>query len=80
MLAINGEKNVQVAADASLSHAAQILRQAGNERFTTKIYPGRNHMFQDCDTGAFEEYNRIEQTISPQVLEDIAEWILDINR
>ncbi|MCC8034938.1 MAG: alpha/beta fold hydrolase [Rikenellaceae bacterium] len=80
VFAINGRMDVQVAAEANLRHAAKILSESGNDNFTTKIYPGRNHMFQECTTGAFEEYNRIEQTISPEVLDDITRWILEITK
>ena len=38
-------------------------------------YPGLNHLFQHCTTGLPDEYGRIEETISPEVLQDIAQWI-----
>ena len=50
-------------------------KKAGNKNQTTIIYPNRNHLFQECTTGSIEEYGTIEQTISPQVLTDIATWI-----
>ena len=34
-----------------------------------------NHLFQECETGALNEYSQIEQTISPTVLELITDWI-----
>ena len=40
-----------------------------------KLYPGLNHLFQHAKTGATTEYNSIEETISEEVLRDIAEWI-----
>lgn len=40
-----------------------------------KIYPGLNHLFQHCKTGTVQEYGVIEETVSPEVLSDIAEWI-----
>ena len=40
-----------------------------------KEYPGLNHLFQHCTTGATTEYRQIEETISPEVLSDIAEGI-----
>ena len=42
---------------------------------TIKLYPGLNHLFQHATTGATTEYNHIEETISEEVLRDIAEWI-----
>ena len=40
-----------------------------------KEYPGLNHLFQHCTTGLVAEYSQIEETISPEVLSDIANWI-----
>jgi hypothetical protein len=37
--------------------------------------PNLNHLFQNCETGAVSEYGQIEETISPEVLEIISEWI-----
>jgi hypothetical protein len=34
-----------------------------------------NHLFQHCTTGLTNEYRQIEETISPEVLSDIAQWI-----
>jgi len=34
-----------------------------------------NHLFQECETGAIEEYAAIEQTFSPIVLEEIVKWM-----
>ena len=37
--------------------------------------PGLNHLFQSCQTGSLAEYESIEQTMAPEVLELIADWI-----
>jgi hypothetical protein len=37
-----------------------------------------NHLFQPCETGAISEYGQIEETISPEVLEIMTEWIWDV--
>jgi len=34
-----------------------------------------NHLFQESITGQPDEYAKIDQTISPQVLSDITNWI-----
>jgi len=36
-----------------------------------------NHLFQHCQTGSPAEYARIEETISPDVLETIGSWIAE---
>jgi hypothetical protein len=37
--------------------------------------PKLNHLFQTATTGAPAEYGKIEETVSPTVLELIASWI-----
>ena len=44
-----------------------------------KVYPKLNHLMQHSVTGKVTEYGEIEETISPEVLEDIKEFILSIN-
>jgi hypothetical protein len=39
--------------------------------------PGVNHLFQTCETGAIAEYAQIEETISPNVLNILRDWILN---
>lgn len=73
VLALNGEKDTQVDCETHLS----VLREnlAPKERMTVKSYPGLNHLFQHCETGEGIEYAKIEETISPEVLADIAAFV-----
>ena len=74
VLAINGTKDVQV----SFSHLDNIkdaITKSGNSNVTIKAFEGLNHLFQKCETGAISEYIKIEQTISPKVLETMSNWI-----
>lgn len=80
VFALNGRSDQQVHAEANLSHLAATLDRAGHTAYTTRIYDGLNHLFQECETGDISEYSRIEQTISPQVLDDIAGWIKEVTR
>src|SRR5439155_122697 len=75
VLALNGDKDLQVEAKANLQALAEALREAGNKDFTTRELPNLNHLFQTCKTGAVTEYGAIEETLAPVVLETIAEWI-----
>jgi hypothetical protein len=34
-----------------------------------------NHIFQECETGMYDEYGKIEQTISPNVLNSMLLWL-----
>jgi pimeloyl-ACP methyl ester carboxylesterase len=76
VLAINGDKDVQVPADVNLDAIKISLGKAGNSKTTTKILPNLNHMFQECKTGLPDEYGTIEQTFSPIALDEISKWIL----
>ena len=74
VMAINGELDKQVDAQTNLDAIRKHLPE--NSQHQIKSYGGLNHLFQSCTTGAVEEYGRIEETISPKVLSDIAQWIL----
>jgi fermentation-respiration switch protein FrsA (DUF1100 family) len=76
VLALNGEKDLQVDAGANLAAIAAALKEAGNKDVTTRELPKLNHLFQTCKTGAVSEYGAIEETIAPMALEAISTWIL----
>ncbi len=75
LLALNGEKDVQVAAQANLAGIQASLEQAGHQDFTIKALPDLNHLFQTAQTGAINEYNQISETFSPVALEVMSEWL-----
>lgn len=76
VLAINGERDLQVAADENLAAIAEALKAGGNKDYTILKLPGLNHLLQTSKTGAVTEYQTIEETMSPTALEAIADWIL----
>ena len=75
VLALNGEKDMQVPAKANLEAIKVALAKGGNRQVTTKELPGLNHLFQECKTGWPTEYATIEQTFSPVALNEILTWI-----
>ena len=76
VLALNGSKDLQVPARVNLSAIKINLEKGGNNKVTVREYPNLNHLFQECKTGLPNEYGEIQQTISPQVLNEISGWIL----
>ena len=76
VLAINGEKDLQVRPSENLPAIRKALEAGGNRHFETVELPGLNHLFQTAKTGAPAEYAEIEETISPVALEKISSWIL----
>jgi fermentation-respiration switch protein FrsA (DUF1100 family) len=77
VLAINGEKDLQVPPKENLEAIGAALEAAGNPDFTVTELPGLNHLFQHSETGAPSEYQRIEETFSPDALEIVSSWILE---
>lgn len=69
VLAVGGELDVQVDVSdldiiRSLVPSAEILRLSGV-----------NHLMQHCRSGEVDQYEQIEQTIAPEVLEAIVEFV-----
>lgn len=75
VLAILGEKDVQVPAKDNAAQIEQALKAGGNKDVSIQILPGLNHLFQTATTGSPMEYARIEETIAPAALTAIAEWV-----
>lgn len=80
LLAINGEKDLQVPPKENLSAIESALKKGGNNNFEVKMLPGLNHLFQTSATGKISEYGQIEETISPVALETMLEWIKKITK
>ena len=76
VLAINGEKDLQVPHEENLREIEAALRRGGNTRYEMHALPGLNHLFQHAQTGAPGEYLSIEETWSVEAMELIADWIL----
>ena len=73
VFALNGDHDWQVISSLNLTAIERLLPKS--KKNVTKEYPGLNHLFQHCTTGLMNEYRQIEETIAPEVLSDIAEWI-----
>jgi pimeloyl-ACP methyl ester carboxylesterase len=78
VLALNGSKDFQVSAKENLAAIEKALSDGGNTAIETHELEGLNHLFQDSDTGDISEYQLIEQTMSPEVLRLITEWVSNI--
>ncbi len=76
VLALNGEHDLQVAWKENLDLIAAGVKAGGNTDVTTKAFPKLNHLFQTSATGVLSEYSQIEETISPELLKTISDWIL----
>jgi fermentation-respiration switch protein FrsA (DUF1100 family) len=77
VLALVGEKDLQVPPKENLSQIESTLKKAGNNRVSVRELPGLNHLFQTCKSGAPAEYAELEETIAPHALAVIGDWICE---
>ncbi|MCL1850620.1 MAG: alpha/beta fold hydrolase [Bacteroidetes bacterium] len=75
VLALNGEKDVQVSAEENLNAIEKIFLESGNTDITIKKISKLNHLFQTSQTGNVSEYAEIEETFSQEVLEIMLDWL-----
>jgi fermentation-respiration switch protein FrsA (DUF1100 family) len=77
VLAIAGERDLQVLPDQNAPAIERALKQGGNKDATVVRLPGLNHLLQPARTGLPAEYAQIETTIAPAALDRITTWILE---
>ncbi len=75
VLALNGEKDIQVAAKDNLKAIQQNLSKNKYADITIKQLPGLNHLFQHCTKCSIEEYGDLEESFSTDALQIIGDWI-----
>ncbi len=77
VLALVGEKDLQVDPQLNLPPIRAALEAAPTTDFEVLELPRLNHLFQECETGLLQEYAEIEQTVAPEALQKMADWIQD---
>jgi uncharacterized protein len=75
VLALNGSKDVQVAAKQNLAGFEKGLTAAGNKNFKTIELEGLNHLFQKCQKCTANEYGLLEETFSVEALNIMTDWL-----
>jgi len=78
VLALNGEKDLQVPPKEDLAAIEKALKTGKNKNYKTMLLPGLNHLFQTAQTGSPNEYGKIEETFSPLALQAISDWLKEI--
>jgi hypothetical protein len=76
VLALNGDKDLQIASKENLAQIQKALQEGGNKDFQTRELAGLNHLFQHAPTGSPTEYGGIEETLAPEALNTISDWVL----
>jgi len=80
VLAVGGDKDIQVASKQNLTALEMTLRRSGSPSFKTVELAGLNHLFQTCRKCTVAEYGELEETFSPQALEAIGNWLISQTR
>lgn len=75
ILVLQGMKDIQIIAEKNLPAFKSLLKNNKKSKIIT--YPDGNHLLQPAITGKLDEYANIEQTIMPEVLNDITTFILN---
>lgn len=75
VLAINGDKDIEVESAPNLKGIENGLVKGGNQTVTLRTFPGLNHLFQRCNSCTLQEYGTLDETINPAVLEFMTRWI-----
>lgn len=78
VLALNGSLDLQVPPEPNLRRIREALEGGGNRDVTAIELGGLNHLFQTATTGLPSEYGGIEETMAPEVLRIVAEWINEL--
>jgi uncharacterized protein len=77
VLALYGEKDLQVPPKINLPMVQKAFQDRGNNQAEVKQLPGLNHLFQPAYTGSPTEYAAIDETFSPDALKIISDWLAD---
>lgn len=76
VLALAGDKDLNV--PVSINNPSLEANLKKQPKTKIKVYPGLSHLFQHSTTGNPMDAAKIDETIAPEVLTDIAEWIATV--
>ncbi|TDH20898.1 alpha/beta hydrolase [Segetibacter sp. 3557_3] len=76
VLALNGEKDVQVLSKPNIAGIKAALQTSKVKSFETRELPGLNHLFQTCTRCSVSEYSQLSESFSPVALTAIGEWLI----
>jgi len=75
VLALNGALDTQVDAQQNLPAIVAALEAGHNQDYTVVKLPRLNHLFQTANTGRIAEYGRLQETMSPRMLNVLTTWL-----
>ncbi len=80
LLALNGDKDVQVYSKDNLASVEKAMKKAKNPNFKILELKGLNHLFQKCIFGSPNFYGKNEETFNEDAMKIIVEWINQIGK
>jgi uncharacterized protein len=75
VLALAGDRDLQVDSLENVPLLRKAYESSGNKDFTVLEIEGVNHLFQKAQSGSPALYGAIEETIAPEVLTAIGNWV-----
>jgi uncharacterized protein len=75
VLALNGDKDLQVIAASNLKGIENALKKSKAPFVEVLEVKGMNHLFQECKSCTVAEYGQLEQSFSPKVLDKIVDFL-----
>jgi len=75
VLALFGEKDVQVPAEMNRKEMVAAFERGGNKAGAVKIIAGANHLFQGAKTGGVGEYASLPKAFTPEFLDTVTAWL-----
>jgi pimeloyl-ACP methyl ester carboxylesterase len=79
VLALFGEKDFQVPAEANIKVINDVVKNTGKKNITVKVISGVNHLFQKAETGMMNEYGNPDIVMNDETLQTIYQWMSDID-
>lgn len=77
VLALYGGKDLRVSPEANRVPVETALKEGGNADPTVRTFDAVNHLFQTATTGLPDEYPKIQETMAPEVLQLMGDWIIE---
>jgi len=75
VLALSGDRDLQVDSTENVPLLRKAYEAGGNKDFTVVEIEGVNHLFQRAQSGSPALYGAIEETIAPEVLASLGNWV-----
>lgn len=75
VLALNGDKDIQVLSTSNLEGIRTALKRSKVKTSEVIEMPGLNHLFQTCKECTLVEYSKLDETFSPAALNKMSEWL-----